>query len=499
LGILLLVSIICGVTGVIWQWRQAVTNLNDSRAHEKLARRRLVQAQELLVRLSWAVDESFLWNESGYTSAFEFRPELQHEVERYVEEQPSDLSPSLTATTQWRSAYRDYEAGRREAGEAACRNSLRSWRQLVHEQPQNRQYRRSLALVLYYHTIYRISFGDEAVALVDLSKRPGLEGFSYANETDVQVAAEFAGMLFQRARALDQASHALSAANTYELAATAYMHVARAQPANPEHRFLATESYRSMGAACELAGLRDKSRTAYETAERVFPGTGGSLAFRQRCNVKLAEILSALGRVCVNLGLTSEGLNTLERAAKLWCEIVAANPEDPGYLQRASETSWQLATYRRRHDPSKAPAADWERYRLLFEDLRNNKKLTPRQWVRLADANRHLAKSRIAASDTAAAIACLREATECYRAARLNRSQPQNILHYADCLLLLGDQQRALGQVDAAQAAYREARKLFERIVQSDRILAPAQEGLRALGLRMAEPSAAAIVIVPPG
>ena len=486
----LLISIICGVWGIVWQWREAVANLNEARAHETLARRRLDQAQDLLVRLSWAVDESFFWNDSGYKFAFEFRPELQQEVERFVKEQPH-LSPSLLATTQWRAAYRDYEAGQRDAAEAACRKSLQGWRQLVHEQPRNPQFRRSLALVLYYHTIYRISFGDNADALIDLSNRPGLEGFSYANETDVQIAAEFADMLIQRARALDKASHTMSAANTYKLAALACMYVAAAEPTNPEHRFLAAENYRCMGAALERVRRPDESRIAYGVAERVLPGTGGGNAFRNRCNIKLAEILSALGRVRVELGRTQEGLKTLEAAAKLWLEVTIANAKEFSHKQRAAEAAWQLASYRLRHEPSNEQTADWQRCRILHEDLRADKTLGDDELVRLADANYHLAKHRISASDAVGAISLLREATECYGAIQLDRRSSQHVLGHAECWLLLGDQQRALGQSGEAQAAYRESRKLVEHAL-AGRVLESARQHLRALDARTIEAPARA-------
>lgn len=160
-------------------------------------------SQDMLVKLSSALNESYFLNPSPYTFEQDFRQALARDIAPYavetlenVEEAPG--TRPLHAAMHTQLALRDFNENRKTEGTRHYQESLRLWRQAINDDPQNVHLTRSLAITFSF---YADSTSTGVKTLSDFELRPEFVGFSYDGANDRAIAAAVATLWNQKAQA----------------------------------------------------------------------------------------------------------------------------------------------------------------------------------------------------------------------------------------------------------------------------------------------------------
>jgi serine/threonine protein kinase len=251
---MLVVGATVALSMILREWERAETNYALAVEKTRLADQRLREAESLLVRMSWALDESFFWSDSAYTFDSDFRRDLARDMDALILTRPDSQSASLPAiaATQWRRGYEAYERNDFAAGEQLAKQSLATWQKTLQQQPNNRVFRRSAALTLYYLTIYGFSAGKDAEQLLALENRQLIPNFSWDSEVDLQLADDLAKVLEWRAKAIEDLPNFPSARAAYFSAGMLWKQLAEHQPTVEHYQLGFARTHGLMG-ECDRA------------------------------------------------------------------------------------------------------------------------------------------------------------------------------------------------------------------------------------------------------
>jgi serine/threonine protein kinase len=245
----LVVTLAAGASGVLWQWREAQANLAEVDVQARLARQRLRQSESLLVRMSWALDESYFWNDSPYTFNTDFRKEIGRDLAALVDTRADDCLASLPAlaVALRRQGHEAFERNEIAAGNRITRQSLHAWRRVLRNEPDNKMFRRSAALTLYYFAINGFSFGENAEQLLTLENERLVPGFSWRQPSDVQLAEDLALLLQARALAIEKILHLPSARAAHFASRTVWQQLAAHRPERADYQLQIAREHGAMG------------------------------------------------------------------------------------------------------------------------------------------------------------------------------------------------------------------------------------------------------------
>jgi tetratricopeptide (TPR) repeat protein len=305
----LFVAVCCGSTLCYREWRRAEANLRH--------------AEEAVVNLGWAIEDSMFWRIASDSYGGQQRDEL---TRRYAELlQQLDNGPAarpIRAAAECFYARLASISGDSERARVTFEKSISQWYALVRANPGNSFNRRSLAKTLYYfaHLLHCDSESNRGLALLDKDGRFGL-GLFQASGMDRLVMQDYADILFEKAEAHRQRDFDSDAAMHYASCIEVCRRITAANPIDIDARFRILQSQVRQGLvkrpAASKATLYELQKNTIEELRALV----GQHPERREFRIEHANAASWMATHAEKLGhaevvdeYLAEALDSLERA-----------------------------------------------------------------------------------------------------------------------------------------------------------------------------------------
>ncbi len=260
----LLVAMLAGVTGVVWQWRIAERNRQTAEAHAAKAEKNLAEAYRLLTELGLVAQESQLWEHLEDP----FRRMLAARIsENFIEvlarpdlqQMPAELRAVAHGIEGQRLRSHQHDDAHR-----AFAASVAAWRELAAGDPSHRRNRRAYALSLLGLGMAIGSKGDLAFAVQTLEEgQSEFEQLIAEEGVDARIVEEYATLLMELGGAFVRLGRSEEAAKLYERSLERFASLAKDHPEDANVLLRVGQLEQMLGS--QRANLRDR-----ESAENLF-------------------------------------------------------------------------------------------------------------------------------------------------------------------------------------------------------------------------------------
>jgi serine/threonine protein kinase len=450
---LLSVATLAGLGGVVYQWRSA--NLYAAAVEASL-----IQAEQGLVNMSWIVEEMNRWSSNTDPFYAGNGERLRRYYERMLS-RPAPLRPSLAyeATMQSFHARVAELDNRPDEAESYFEQSIHSWVELVHLEPDDNDYRQALAANLFSYGAHLRRHNKMDRPLAQPYEEKVLYDYLLKLAPDNgSIVGDFTSYLMERGKALSMLGQPRAAHAQFRLANGLLGHALTAFPQDERFRWLWGQSKFCLACSTRRVGSKRDAIEQFTDSNIIFEEMMAQQKAPPECLLYRAEA-SRLQAACMrDAGDQDLAVTMYETAFHFLTVLQDRDERSPALSNLFASTTMNLAElYEKQGKPDHA-RLNWQRFCEFCGAAVQQRSAADAYAERLPRVLLNLAKHDveegregdavgrlILASQVAAYLSPLRDADATLR------------LDWAECLALRADIAVRLGKTDEAIVHHRAA------------------------------------------
>lgn len=464
----LVATVLFGGVAVVVLWRRAAehlvvaeANARSAASSEAVARQSLHDAENMLVGLGWAIDESQFWHERSAS----FRQQLSDELSAHFQEllnrrAVGDAPTPTLATAHAFFARQALDRGDPHAASHHARESVAIWQEIVRLHPDRTPYRRALALAMYTSAV--VAAGSEDAAIVgDKLEGPILDLAARLPATR-RTMQDYAWVLTQKADALRHVNQYEKAKSVYEVAASIWRQVIAATPDDLlfHCQLGATEHW--IGNALEGLGRHEEASEKYAAARHDLEALATKWPGDPEVNRRLTYVCADEGALWRKRMQPATAEPVLRQSCRYGEFVLTSQPHDQVLRGIVASTYRHLALAQRAQDELQDAVDSFGKATAHWEMCRRAGAISDHDLVRLAQAYGRIGELTTRLANHAAAAAAYSNASQIYAETDRHRSpNERRLLARADCEFDAGNAHEKLGDLDAARQCYERAAEIL--------------------------------------
>lgn len=443
LSLATIAAVVLGAVASLAEWRRAEANLTH--------------AEEAVINLSWAIDDSTFWANPHDSISPAQRDSL---TRRYFELlrklDGHSESEAVHATAACFLARLDDLAGNYELAGQHFEQSLRSWCNVVRRFPEQGLYRQAFTRSLYCLGNHRRLVQQQPDGLSRNEGGKLLGQLDWNSKPDREIAYEYAALLFAMGEARRGQKQLNEAAAHFTACTRICRELAEADPQITDYRFLACQSeLRDVG----LERPRNVGYSPYDVRKNVYAELQLLVGAEPERHQYRAELAAAASWMASNAGRFNQSVDVaamLREAIESLRPLVETNQSDRRTTVRYATLWLKLSRLLCREgrmtdsETSVDTALKW--YRAAYGS-------EPQFAFQLAQATRSAAGVYLSCHAEAKALRSFRDAVHLYGLASGSSQfhHREACLHYADAWKNIASLEERDGRYSAAKESYEKA------------------------------------------
>jgi tetratricopeptide (TPR) repeat protein len=468
-----------GAAGVLSQWMRAEHNLSEARAQSQLAvrettraRQNLEHAQQALLDLSWMIEESALWanGESHLHDHLNARLTSLYEQIQRQSAAPQEAVPILAAIHSYR-ARRAQSAGQHDDATDGFRRSIEMWQVAARAEPKNVGLRRALTAAV-------ISFFDGLQSSGET--KPAIELFEAADAAladiwldapaDVEEARDrmrVANSLCEFAARLAEKKDRDKASLVYRSAANIARQAVDAYPDEPQLGFRHAQILRLLGAQRRPEGHPEDAEQANNEALAILNRLIEQNPDHATYLLEMAELRLQRGLRLRRRGPPAEAMIEYMEATRILGDLQNRSPDDAPLAMLLARSLRRLGGCQQSLGQDDVGLESLERACRIWHQLLQRNQLPITDIRQLAMTSHELGKRTAALQQDGRAKRAFGMGAEAFQALDGNRLDSEARLAFATCLTQHAHFARVAGENVDAIASYGAALDLWTDIGRS--------------------------------